>query len=217
MDCWALEKYPSAGAGSLRAMLMADDILALAPARIQLALADGDMTALEEAEGELPTDANGKVQLRQVMDMINTTGWDWTLLTEEEIDSLYAYAESGITNAAYYGGLLHAYHGIEVEVEPRFPSMERSMAWSDPANEDGTLMELTAYPSPADNETMLTYPVARKGQPLVVEDSQGKVVLRMVLAGNGIQRVPTLAFAEGAYSLIVLGTGASTRMMVQHR
>ena len=217
MDCWALEKYPSAGAGSLRAMLMADDILALAPARIQLALADGDMTALEEAEGELPTDANGKVQLRQVMDMINTTGWDWTLLTEEEIDSLYAYAESGITNAAYYGGLLHAYHGIEVEVEPRFPSMERSMAWSDPANEDGTLMELTAYPSPADDETMLTYPVEWKGQTLVMEDNQGKVVLRILLAGNGVQQLPTLALADGVYSIRVPEVGRGGRLLVQHR
>ena len=78
------------------------------------------------------------------------------------------------------------------------------------------ILGLTAYPTPADAETMLTFPPELKGVKFQVSDMQGKLVAEGRLESAGLHRLRTSQLADGVYSIALMGSSITGRVLVQH-
>jgi hypothetical protein len=214
---WATDTVTPGGDDSLRFALENHGGLDHTWSRLALRLAEGDLAGASALLGTMRDDQSGMPQLQAVIGFGYACNNDWALLDNASVDLMIAFASSGVQGAAIYAGILSAHGLANVEPEVRFPNSERAMVLA-PAGNSGTgaTMSITAYPTPADEETWLTFPTELKGMRFQVRDVQGKLVYEGRFESAGLHRLRTREFADGVYSIVPVGSSISGRVLVQH-
>lgn len=198
---------PGGSNDTLLAALETDGGLDHRWSRMALRLIEGDMSGASDLFETFTKYQSGRDALEAVITIGATHNGDWSLLTGPEVEQLVSYAESGVQGAALYAGILSAYNLAEVDVEARFPNQEKSMLPT-PASAsgnvgEGALTAITAYPTPADDATMLTFPAALNGSGFQLEDAQGRVVYTGRLENAGVHHLETSTLPNGVYGISV--------------
>lgn len=75
---------------------------------------------------------------------------------------------------------------------------------------------LGAYPNPASEYTMITWPKCLQNMPWELRDLFGKRIATGRLSGASVQELELLGLPEGSYQFLVLGTDEETRIVVIH-
>ena len=124
---------------------------------------------------------------------------DWSLLESTEVDSMVAFALSGVQGAVLYQTVLEGHNLAEVDIEPIFPSKFRSAQASANGQADHD-HAITAYPTPADQEVWITFPAVLAGTGFRVLDAQGRLVFSHHLAGQqALMGLGVRPWSEGPY------------------
>jgi hypothetical protein len=208
---------PGSSNDSLLAALETDGGLDHRWSRMAMRLIDGDMAGAADLLSSFGKYQSGRDQLEAVIGIGTAHNGDWSLLTGGEVELMVTYAESGIQGAAVYAGLLDAYNLADVDVQARFPNHQKSMRWNNEEDvEVGKLIAITAYPTPADEATMLTFPAELSGEAFRIEDVQGRVVYQGRFESAGVQHLHTSDLPSGMYGILVQGSTISGRLLVEH-
>ncbi|MBX7129163.1 MAG: T9SS type A sorting domain-containing protein [Flavobacteriales bacterium] len=190
---------------TLLAILSTDTLGMGRTAAYQLALAHGRST---EA-AMLATDLVGDARFEQLLDLGSLQqglGADWSQAGQSELSSLQSMAATGkqLGRGAAWGILyaLGATDSLPTGILP----MEYRTARVDEANADPTGRPVVgAYPNPAKDRLMITWPAEADGGALEVTDAQGRVVLTQSLAGHtAFLELDVRAWADGLYLARVL-------------
>jgi hypothetical protein len=214
---WATDTVTPGGDDSLRFALENHGGLDHTWSRLALRLAEGDLAGASALLGTMRDDQSGMPQLQAVIGFGYACNNDWALLDRASVDSMIAFASSGVQGAAIYAGILSAHGLANVEPEVRFPNTGRAMVLATADNTaTGAAISITAYPTPADEETWLTFPTELKGMRFQVRDVQGKLVYEGRFESAGLHRLRTREFADGVYSIVPVGKSISGRVVIQH-
>lgn len=96
-----------------------------------------------------------------------------------------------------------------------FPQEDRSVPEPDETIETNIHRPtLALYPNPASTETYLTWPMAEKGDAIVVMDSQGRILMEQKAVENGVSRLEINNLPPGLYKVYLRECGLSTSFSV---
>ena len=217
---WGTDTVDTDAADSVRAQyFFAGGGLDFTQARIEQLIAEGDWSTATAKLNALSDKWSGRNALLYLLQQGAAYGGEWGQLTAAEVDSLIACAEGGAQGAALIAGTLRAYGLADVLLDPVYPNSERAFqAVRTPFAQERDAREelIMAYPDPADEHTMITFPAEAQGGALELIDTQGRSIQRMRISSPGLVELNTSQLPDGAYQVRITGVDGVGRLLVKH-
>ena len=204
------------GRDSLRQLILSTGDPDFIYQRLQLLVNEGDWSGLEaELEGTAGK-MNGSHIFAGLMGAGHTVGGDWSALSPAERQDLLQLEQDGAAGAPVAAGILRGIQYTDTMPEVILPLLTRTVQANEAAGYERRGVALGAYPNPANESTMVTWPQYVKGKTWELRDLFGRPVARGTLNTSGILELSLRAFRSGTYQFVVPGTEEGVRIVVTH-
>jgi hypothetical protein len=159
---------------------------------------------------------NGSYIFIGLRNMANNVGGDWSALSSGDKQTLLQWELDGQAGAPVAAGILRSVNYTDTMPEVLLPQVEKRGGEASERALVRRAVALAAYPNPANQSTMITWPMRLKGLPWELRDLFGKRVASGRLSANGLLELDLSVVSEGAYQLVIPGTDEEQRIVVVH-
>ena len=202
------------GADSLRSLVMNTGDEQFAYQRLQTLLAEQNWSAVQTELLGPAGKLNGSVVYQQLAWYGHACGGDWSQLTTAQKNNLVQLQSDGRSGAAFCAGVLKRIAYTDAMPPVILPRIERAQLIGHELVNAAQIINLSAYPNPAADRTMVTWPISLKNAAYELRDLMGRLLLSGRFIEQGITEFDLRELPAGSYDLLVVGTDEHVRFVV---